>query len=182
MRFDYRAMFIYLGDNEPLENLYLGFPAPQIENKFAGDIFSSWELYYIEDDNSLTLQTTPVGIVNLRGSRSSQLEIYTSIMENTEYGPSLVWILDRLYSQEVFMDYGWNWVPRGKANVVTLRAYGDPQGEALAYWYTPNAQQENKRIDFSFAVGLYRENTLIERYEVTWENEDLGWYYLSRTI
>ena len=182
VRFDYRATFTYLGseDNESLENLYLGFPAPQIENKFAGNIFSGWELYYLEEDNSLTLQATSVGIFNLRGLRSSQLTIYTSIMENTEYGPSLVWILDRLYPREVFVDYGWTQVSKEKADAVTLQAYGDPQGEALAYWYTPKAQQENNRIDFSFATGLYQENVSIEQYEITWENEDLGWYYLTR--
>ena len=184
VRFDYRAMFIYLGSesNGSLENLLVRFPAPQIENKFAGEIFSGWELYYVEDDNTLTLQATPAGIVDLRGLRSSQLEIYTSIVENSSRGPALTWEIDRLYPREVFMDYGWTWVSRERAGSVTFRKYGIQEDWASAYWHTPKAEQENKRIDFSFAVGLYRENTLIERYEVTWENEDFGWYYLSRTV
>jgi len=184
VRFDYRAMFIYLGseDNEPLENLALRFPAPQIENKFAGDIFGSWELYCVEDNGDFTLQANVNGIVNLRGARSSQLGIYTTGVENSVNGPTITWELDRLYSQEVFMDFGWTWVPGEKANAVTLRVYDIQEDWSHAYWHTPKAEQENKKIDFSFVVGLYRENTLIERYEVTWENEDFGWYYLSSTM
>ena len=184
VRFDYRAMFIYLGseDNEPLENLWLRFPAPQFDNKFAGDIFGSWGLYYVEDNGDFTLQANANGIVNLRGARSLQLGIYTSILENSGYGPALTWNIDRLYSQEVFMDYGWTWVPREKADAVTFRKYGIQEDWASAYWRTPRAEQENKRIGFSFAVDLYRENTPIERYEVTWENKTWGGFYLFRTV
>ena len=177
VRFDYRAMFIYLGDNEPLENLILGFPAPQIENKFAGEIFGGWELYYVENDNSLTLQVNANGIENLRGNRSSQLGIYSSGVENGEYGPVLSWKLNRLYPREVFVDYGWTWVSKERANAVTLRAYGIQDDWSQAVWYI----SENRLIDFSFAVGLYRENILVERYGITCENEDFGWYYLIRT-
>ncbi len=184
MRFDYRAMFIYLGseDNAPLENLGLRFPAPQIENKFAGDIFSGWELYYIEDDNTLTLQATPAGIVSLRGLRDSQLEIYASGLENSRYGPALTWGIDRLYPREAFMDYGWTLTPREEADSVTIQSYGIQEEWSFAYWHTSQAEQENKRIDFSFAVGLYRENTLVERYEVIWENQIWGTYALVKTV
>jgi len=177
-------MFIYLGseDNEPLENLWLRFPAPQFENKFAGDIFGSWGLYYVEDNGNLTLQANANGIVNLRGARSSQLGIYTLIMENSGYGPALTWNIDRLYPQEVFMDYGWTWVSGEKVDAVTLRDYSVQEDWSWAYWRTPKVEQENKRIDFSFAVGLYHENTLIERYEGTWENETWGGFYLIKTI
>ncbi len=184
VRFDYRAMFIYWEseDNEPLDNLYLRFPASQIENEFAGEIFGSWELYYVEDNGDFTLQANVNGIVNLRGARSSQLGIYTSGVENSSRGPALTWNIDQLYPREVFMDYGWTWVLGEKVDAVTLRAYGIQEDWSRAYWYTLKAEQENKRIDFSFAVDIFRENTLIERYEVTWENEDFGWYFLSRTV
>ena len=184
VRFDYRATFAYIGseDNIALENLLVRFPAPQIENKFAGELLGFWELYYIEDDNMLTLQANATGIKNLRGARNSQLDIYSYGGENSKYGPTLSWEIDRLYPREVFMDYGWTWVSEKNIDKVTLRTYGDPLGEALAYWHAPDVELENKRIDFSFVAGLYRENTLVERYEVIWENEDWGWYYLSRTV
>lgn len=72
VRFDYRAMFIYIGpeNGEPLENLGLRFAALQIDNKFAGEIFGSWELYYVENDNTLMLQSTAAGII-ARGSPRS---------------------------------------------------------------------------------------------------------------
>ena len=184
MRFDYRAMFVYIGpeNSEPLENLGLRFAAPQIENKFAGDIFGSWELYFVENDNTLMLQSTAAGIVNLRGSRSSQLGIHTSIVENAYFGPSLTWELDHLYPREVFVDYGWTWVSKERMDTVTLRTFGIQEDWASAQWHTPKAEQENIRIDFSFAIGLYRENTPVERYEVIWENEGWGGFYLSRTV
>ncbi|MBA7601086.1 hypothetical protein ES703_08153 [subsurface metagenome] len=184
VRFDYRAMFIYLGseNNESLDNLYLRFPAPQVENEFAGEIFGSWELYYVEDDNTLTLQSTSAGIVNLRGARGSQLGIYTSIMENCEYGPTLTWNLDRLYPREVFMDRGWVWVLEKNVDKVTLLIYGESWSGA--YWYTPKFYGENKGINLSFGVGLYRENVSVEQFEATWETEYglYGWYMLTRTI
>jgi len=180
VRFDYRAMFVYIGpeDGEPLENLGLRFAAPQIENKFAGKIVGSWELYYVENDNTFTLQSNAAEIVNLRGARSSQLGIYTSIVENSAYGPALAWRIDRLYPREVFMDYGWTEVPKEKADAVTLQKYGQ-EDLSFAYWRAP--EQENTMINFSFTAGLYRENVLVERYEITWENEGWGGFYLPRT-
>lgn len=182
--FTHRAMFFYHGgeDNEPLENLALMFPAPHIENNLAGRIFGGWELYYVEDDNSLTLQSTVAGIKNLRGQRNSQLVIRTSSTEFTSHGPSLTWEIDRLYPREVFVDYGWAWVPGERADAVTLRKHGIQENWAFAYWHTPEAERENRRIDFSFAVGLYREGTLIERYEVSWENEGWGGFFLTTTV
>ena len=182
--FSYRGVFYYhrSENNEPLENLTLRFPAPRIENKLAGQIFGHWELYYLEDDNSLTLQSTSAGVVNLRGQRNSQLVVYTSSIENKiEYGPTSRWEIDRFYPREVFVDAGWTWVPREKADMVTLRIFGIQEDWSFGYWHAPEAEQENKRIDFTFAVGLYRENALIERYEVTWEIEGWGAFYLTRT-
>jgi len=181
VRFDYRAMFVYIGpeDSEPLENLGLRFAAPQIENKFAGEIFGSWELYHVENDNTLTLQSNAAGIVNLRGARSSQLGIYSSIVENSAYGPALAWRIDRLYPREVFMDFGWILVPKDKADTVTLQKYGQ-EDLSFAYWRAP--KQENAMINFSFMTGLYRENVLVERYEITWENEGWGGFYLPRIV
>ena len=182
--FGYRMMFYYQGseDNEPLENLALRFSAPKIENDFAGSIYAHWELYYVEDDNSLTLESTKAGIEKLRGQRSSQLRVYTSGIEYSAYGPTLSWEIDWLYPREVFIDAGWTWVPKEKASTVTLRRYGIQEDWSSAYWHTPKAEQENKRIDFTFAAGLYRENTLIERYEVSWENETWGAFFLARTV
>ena len=184
VRFDYRAMFIYLGSesNGPLENLLVRFPAPQIENKFAGEIFSGWELYYVKDDNTLTLQSNAAGIVNLRGARSSQLGIYSWGVENSEYGPTLTWEIDRLYPREVFMDFGWTLVPREDADAVTLRVCGIQEDWSQAYWHTPKFYQENTQIDFSFAIWLYRENVLTERYGIVGEDGIWGWYYLSKTV
>lgn len=183
VRFDYRAMFAYLGseDNEPLENLALRFPAPQIENNFTGEIYSSWELYYIEDDNSLTLQATTAGVINLRGSRSSQLEIYTYGIENSTYGPALLREMYKLYPREVFVDLGQVQTSKNIADSITLQVYGVQEDWSFGYWHTQKAEQENKHIDFSFAAGLYQENILIEQYEVTWENESWGGFYLAKT-
>ena len=187
VRFNYRAMFVYAGpeNGEPLDDLALKFAAPQIENKFAGEIIGAWELYYIEDDNTLTLQANAGGVVNLRGARNSQLGIIACGVENSSYGPSLSWTLDRLYPREIFVDYGYTDVSQEKANKVTLRGYHHVQEDwSWAYWHTPEAHvnPEDWRIDFSFAIGLYRENVHIQRYEVLWENQIRGAFSLPRTV
>ena len=185
VRFDYRAMFTYLGskDDTPLENLFLRFPAPHIENE-APDVHSpAWSLYYVENDNILTLQATSTEIYQLKGERMATLGILTQILEpQTDYGSMITYELDRLYFREVFFATGIISVPQSKVDDLTLQVYGDPSGWAAAYWYTPKSYEENKTIDFSFVAGIYRENTLVERYEVFWENQVWGWYALARTI
>ena len=187
VRFNYRAMFVYAGpeNGEPLDDLTLCFAAPQIENKFAGEIIGAWELYYIEDDDTLTLQANSAGVFNLRGTRTSQLGFIGFGVENSIYGPSLAWTLDRLYPREIFVDYGYTDVSQEKADKVTLRGYHHVQEDwSWAEWQTPEAvaNPENWRIDFSFAIALYRENVRIQRYEVIWENQTCATFSLSRTI
>jgi len=176
VRFDYRATFTYIGSegNEPLENLVLKWSAPQIDNSFIEEAYSSWELYYVEDDNSLTLQANAAGIINLRGSRSFQLGIYSFGHENEQFGPVLNAWIDELYPREVFLNLGHGMVDKERAGDLTLRVYG--QTDSIAAWQAFG--QENKRIDFSFAVGLYRENILVERFEWTQENGSYGWSWL----
>ena len=176
VRFDYRAMFIYLGseDNELLENLVLKWSAPQIDNSFIEETYSSWELHYIENDNSLTLQANAAGVINLRGSRNSQLGIYSFGHENEQFGPVLnVWI-DKLYPREVFLNLGYGVVDKERAGDLTFRVYG--QTAPIAGWQALG--QENKRINFSFVVGLYCENILVERFEWTQENGPPASYWL----
>lgn len=181
--FSYRATFVYYGgeDSEPLENLGLYFAAPQIENGFAGTISSAWELYYVENDGSMTHLCNPGGIINLRGARDSQLVVYVGIAES-RYGPALKRIIDRLYPREAFVSHGETWVPEDRADKVTLRSYGEPRDESFGYWHTPEAERENWGVDFFFSIGLYREGTLIERYEVTWENQTWGAFSLARKV
>lgn len=176
VRFDYRATFAYLGsaDNEPLENLVLKWSAPQIDNSFIEETYSSWELYYVEDDNSLTLQANAAGIVSLRGSRSSQLEIYSFGHENEQFGPVLNAWIDKLYPREVFLTLGYGVVDKERAGDLTLRVYG--QTAPIAGWRALG--QENKRINFSFAVALYSENILVERFEWNQENGPSASYWL----
>ena len=176
VRFDYRAMFIYLGseDNEALENLGLDWSAPTLDNSIVYETFSTWELYYVEDDDLLTLQSNATGIVSLRGSRNSQLDIYAFGYENAKYGPALNAWIDRLYPREVFLNLGYILVDEERADDLTFCVYG--QTAPIAAWQVFG--QENKRIDFSFAVALYHENVLVERFEWTQENETGGWYWL----
>lgn len=181
VQFEYRAFFTYLGseDNEPLENLILGFPIPKIENSPAGDIKGTWMLYYIENDNTLTLQATKHGIVNLRGNRTSQLGIYSEGIENAEHGPTSSWNIDRLYPREVFLDVGFTSVPEERTRAASLRIHNESWSGA--YWYNSKFYQENRGIYFSFVAELYRENTLVELFQANWEAEYglYGWYILS---
>ena len=176
VRFDYRAMFIYLGseDNEPLDNLLLKWSAPQIDNTFIEETYPTWELYYIEDDNTLTLQANAAGIVDLRGVRTSQLEIYSFGYEYEQYGPALNFQIDALYPREVFLNLGYVVVEGERADDLTLRVYN--QTAPIGAWQAFG--QENKRIDFSLAAGLYQDNILVERYEWTQENGTYGSYWL----
>jgi len=176
VRFDYRATFAYIGseDNEPLENLVLKWSAPQIDNSFIEETYSSWELYYVEDNDSLTLQANAAGIVNLQGSRSSQPEIYSFGHENEQFGPVLNAWIDKLYPREVFLNLGYGVVDKERVGDLTLRVYG--QTDSIAAWQAFG--QEDKRIDFSFTVSLYRENILVERFEWTQENGYYGWSWL----
>lgn len=176
VRFDYRAMFIYLGseDNEPLENLVLRWSTPKIENSFIEETYPTWELYFIENNKTLTLEAAENGFYNPRGIRSSQLGIYSFGYDNTEYGPTLNAWFDMIYPREIFLNRGYVLVNRKRANDLTLRVYS--QVDSIASWYALG--QENKRIDFSFAVGLYRENILVEGFEWTQENGSYGWSWL----
>ena len=187
VRFNYRAMFVYAGpeNGEPLNNLRLKFAAPQIENEFAGKILGAWRLYYIEDDDTLTLQANSAGVFNLRGSRTSQLGIIGFGLENSSYGPSLTWDLECLYPREIFVDYGYTDVSQEKADKVTLRGYHHVQEDwSWGYWHTYEAEAnpENWRIDFSFEIGLYRENVHIQLYEGIGENRTWGAFSLPRTV
>jgi len=176
VRFDYRAMFIYLGseDNEPLENLVLRWSAPKIENSFIEETYPTWELYFIENDNMLTLEAAENGFYNPRGVRSLQLEIYSFGYDNTEYGPTLNAWFDMLYPREIFLNRGYVLVGKEIANDLTFRVCN--QVDSIASWYPLG--QENKRIDFSFAVGLYREKILVEQFDWTQENGSYGWSWL----
>ncbi len=176
VRFDYRAMFTYLGseDNEPLENLLLKWSAPQIDNTLIEETYSTWELYYIEEDNTLILQATPTGVINLRGFRASQLGIYSFGHECEQYGPALNFQIDKLYPREVFLNIGHVIVEKEKAEELTLCVYG--QTAPVGAWQAFG--QEDKKIDFSLVAGLYQENTLIEQYEWTQENGLYGSYWL----
>lgn len=176
VRFDYRAMFVYLGseDNEPLENLVLRWSAPKIENSFIEETYPTWELYYIENGNMLTLEASENGFYNPCGARSSQLEIYSFGYDNTEYGPTLNAWFDTLYPREIFLNRGYVLIDKERASDLTFHVYS--QVDSIASWYPLG--QENKRIDFSFVVGLYRENILVERFEWSQENGSYGWSWL----
>ncbi|MGQ9788332.1 MAG: hypothetical protein ACUVQM_03360, partial [Candidatus Hadarchaeaceae archaeon] len=55
--FKMEASFTYLGSEEnlPIENVVILFPSANLENNVL-PINGSWKLYYLENDNSLTLQ------------------------------------------------------------------------------------------------------------------------------
>ena len=178
VRFDYRVSFTYFGseDNAPLENVVLKWSAPKMENSVVQDIEggTTWELYYIEDDNTLTLQATENEIINLRGNRKSQLEMYAFGHEYSGYGPVLVAWFDRLYPREVFIRLGYGVYDKTVADELTLKVRG--QTDSVAGWHAVG--QENQRIDFSFWVGFWRENELIEQFEWIQENMTYGWAWL----
>jgi len=172
--FEYRASFSYFGsaDNRPLENLYLWFPLPQVENQLAGNLICNWALYYIENDNTFTLQATPYKVENLRGARTSTLGILYYGVGMGKGGPTASWILNRLYPHELFIEIDVLSVDNKKASSTTARLYGEPDPNAS--WLV----SENRVIDLSFTASLFRENVQIEAWQWHQENGPPGAYWL----
>ncbi len=189
-RIDYEFRFTYLGskENVPLENLRLDWSAPKVDNSLPAILggVGLFDLWYIEDDNTLTLEglyyvTLPLQVhlsdtvtFNPRGSRSSHPQIYGFGSGEGMYGPTCSATLDRLYPREVFVMWGYEIVSKENADKTTLKVYGETG--SIALWYPFG--QENQRINFSWWSGLWRDNVLVEQFQGTLENSTYGWAWL----
>ena len=189
VRFDYQMWFTYYGseENVPLENLSLCWSAPKVDNSLVPESeflegMSTWLLYYIENDSSLTLQASEFENIILRGDRTFYPKMLAfGHQYDPEVGPVLTARPNRLYPREIFVRMGYGILDKEMAEKLTLKVYGlKVYGYecSIAWWNPIGHGQENRRIDFSFWVGLWRENVLVEQFEWRQENATCASYWL----
>ncbi len=202
--FQYQANFAYLGseDNLPIENVGITLPCPNIENEgvmaFMDTRGYTRTLYWQDNENMLYPQTveTPILILEngetyttdnvqvyeLRFPRTSAPEI-RSRGDFTIDGPKINYVLDKLYTREVFCVSNVVSVPQDKAERVTLRNYGDNEWRSSAgYYYPYGSSPPGEPINLLFWIQLSKkvgENyEVVETFSRTAENAEYGWWWL----
>ncbi|MEM3514983.1 MAG: hypothetical protein QXT02_03700 [Candidatus Hadarchaeum sp.] len=157
--FKMEASFTYWGseNNLPIENVLIGFPCPNLENA-ALTTYGSWILYYLEDDNSLTLQADESQVYNFKGMRKTIVGVINHGIDLTYISPMYFLNIDRLYPREVFWISAFVYVPIKDASKVSLIVYGDNQKRSIAgYKGTfPSGEYGKAAIDLSFWAQLSR--------------------------
>jgi len=183
--FRMEASFTYRGSKEnlPIENVAIRFPCPNIENEALKVIAPtpSWLLYYVENDNTLTLQATSEQVYGFCGERTRTLEILLSGVEPTPHGPKLYFRLDKLYPREVFQAIALSQVSEKNADKVTLGVYGDNEGRSSAYYIYPSgASTIGDPIDISFTAQLKKVDDnykIVETFSRSVDNANVGWMW-----
>lgn len=174
--FKMEASFTYLGseDNLPIENVLIGFPCPNLENN-ALSTTGSWRLYYLEDDNTLTLQADESKVYRFRELRKSNIKIMAHGIDVTHIGPMYFFEIDRLYPREVFWITTFVDVPLEDAEKVTL-SYTDNHETAGGYRGTfPAGEFGKATISLSFWAQLSKKiwgdnYILIEKFSRSLDN------------
>ena len=159
--FLYQASFTYQGsaENLPIENIAIRFPCPNVENKTAGVMLSTWMLYWQDEENMLHAQMWGtngeiLGFYGYRGERTENLEILLTGIEPTIDGPKIYYRIDKLYPREVFWMTSSVEVPKENAKRVTLRDYGDNEGRSSSSFYKHPSGPFDFSINTSFWVQL----------------------------
>ncbi len=189
VRFYHRAYFYLIGtnDNEPLENIEIAFPDPNIDNKaleprrtyIPNGAF--WTLYaYV--DNELVVEIDRGNVMQLVGPRASTVNYASFGYGDSNLGPKLIFHgIDKLYPGEVLEVTQLLEIPADMVNRLTLEDEG-PEPNSTFADISPSPV---KRIDAQFFAGLYRindDNTLqkVEEFERTIENGSTGgWWELA---
>jgi hypothetical protein len=93
---------------EAVENIYVGFPVPHVENEIIPRKQSVWTLYWLDEENQAwpQLMGTERGEIlanyGLHGKRVKMLEVVKAAHRLTQYGPKLSYELSELYPREMF--------------------------------------------------------------------------------
>ena len=183
--FRIEASFTYRGsaNNLPIENITLCFPCPNVENVgldlgVMGEE-PIWWLYYVENDNTLTLQATSKEVYEFRGERTETLEIMDFGIEATSYGPKIYYDLTKLYPREVFLIIAYSPVSKENAKKVTLVEFKENM-RTLAYY--DHRMPTEEFIDLSFWAQLSKkiDNTyeVLETFSRSYDNGAPGGYWL----
>jgi hypothetical protein len=181
--FQYEASFAYLRsfDNEPIENVTLRFPCPNVENRSPSILVPNWALYY-QGENGPSLQMINQMITHLMGNRTSALGILTYGLENTRYGPKISYVLDKLYPSETFVIITSLSTPVSESKIITLSEEKDNLVTSAYSYYNSIENlikisfwsQLSKRIDNSFVF--------VENFSRLAENVEPGyWWWLYPT-
>lgn len=191
--FAYEAQFWYRGSEhgEPLENLYLHFPAPNIDNKISASqlLVQGWKLEYIDNENVIWLEirrNEAIGsttIYELKGNRADQIGILEGpILGDGRTGPAIEYQLSELYPHEQFGIYLFVVVENDEADKLTLIQAGENKKSNASY-YWPKDNAENRTIDLYFHVRLSQQVDdsqfqIIEEFSRLYDNGPSSWYWL----
>lgn len=149
--------FYLLGteDNGLVENVWIYFPTPQIENQGIQPM-SRWKLYYMDENGTLQLeQDSSPATYNFYGQRTEPLQLLSKNYVFTSHGPKINHNVDKLYPREVFRVDIYVTVPPENADKVTLVEFGE-NGR------TTGVYDVDKNISLSFSVVLKRGTWVTE--------------------
>jgi hypothetical protein len=181
--FLYTASFTYENfvDNQPIENIIVSFPCPNIDNEPVRAINFSWFLWWMpkpENENMKILQIQDGRVDNLLGNRIGPLFIQYGV-ENTDRGPKISLLMDKLYPQEVIQIQTYVVVSSSKSNDLTISENKEDKKVAAGYQYDPS----DKKINFSFRVQLLiklnNDFRIVEEFRRAEENAGFGWWWLN---
>jgi hypothetical protein len=176
--FWYAASFTYESsvDNFPIENVALGLPCPNIDNKFIQMTGISWALYGITENES-KLQIQDGRVVQLLGDRTVPPVIQFG-WDNTIHGPKIAISVNKLYPSETISFTAYSSVSRQYANSVTLYENKDNK-KIYSYWHS---YPLDRRINYLAQAHLFRlVNNDFRKVEGAIrknENAEFGWWRL----
>jgi len=176
--FLYNASFTYENseNNLPIENVALGLPSPNMDNKFIQMTEVSWALYkVIENENILQIQDGRT--IKLLGDRTVPPIIQIG-WDNTIHGPKIAISIDKLYPSEFIFLTAYSSVSRQYASNVTLYENKDNK-KIYSYWHS---YPLDRRINYRVQAQLFRlvDNDFRKIEDVVRQNEnaEFGWWRL----
>jgi len=177
-------------DNGPVENVAIVYLCPNTNNKYPeidGNpiTYSSWMLYYLEDNGDLRPQaqfwwSNSLGkwefeIYQFYGERGAPPTVVNHGVDprSNPFGPVIGATFDRLYPREVLWHVSGVDVPKGKGRSLTLRAMRFEDNVSFAWlgcYSAGKIDPYDKKVYVRFVAQLWEpagENTLkrIEFYQ-----------------
>jgi hypothetical protein len=189
VRFFSRTYFWLKGteDNEPLENVTISFPDPNVENEMLNRfIKDGYWILSTSTDNGIVVEIQALTVVQLVPPRTSELNMEGIGHVYSVAGPKFSFQeVDNLYPGEILESVDWWEIPADMAGWLTLRDSGLSGGYSPTYALVYSTPAKN--ISGQFFAGLYKlndDNVVIQKVEEftdTFENEPpLGWFGLAQ--